>query len=119
MRASMLSSFKQFLTGESVLPPVLKAASEATVEIGTANMSLVNVARAGYLGALTFHHARMSKDSSKLAPCSGSDRYCSRSVLTVSVLFNPMIISFNSALVSLVDPLELEATDLSQLNYYD
>jgi hypothetical protein len=41
MRASMLSSFKEFLTAESVLPLMLKVASDVTVDIGTARMSRV------------------------------------------------------------------------------
>jgi hypothetical protein len=42
MRASMLSSFKEFLAGDNVLPLVLNADSEATVDIGTARMSRVS-----------------------------------------------------------------------------
>jgi hypothetical protein len=35
MRASMLSSLRELLTGLKVLPTILKVLSDATVEIGT------------------------------------------------------------------------------------
>jgi hypothetical protein len=56
IRDSMLSSFREFLTGLRVLQVVLKVDSEATVKIGTAKMFRVNRAKIGYFGAFNFHH---------------------------------------------------------------
>jgi hypothetical protein len=74
MRASMLSSFKEFLTAESVLPLVLKVASDATVDIGTARMSRVKWHKTGYLGPFNFHHDKMSNGSSNEASSRGEVR---------------------------------------------
>jgi hypothetical protein len=41
-------------------PPLLNADSDATVEIGMANISRAISAMIGYLGALTFHQSKMS-----------------------------------------------------------
>jgi hypothetical protein len=101
MRASMLSSFKEFLAGDSVPPLVLNADSEATVDIGTARMSRVSRAKTGYLGAFSFHQDKMSNSSSKLASSSGSFRYSSSSNFTGSELFLSHNKSFNLARISL------------------
>jgi hypothetical protein len=101
MRASMLSSFKEFLAGDSVLPLVLNADFEATVDIGTARMSRVSRAKTGYLGAFSFHQDKMSNSSSKLTSSSGSFRYSLSSDFTSSELFLPRNKSFNPARISL------------------
>jgi hypothetical protein len=101
MRASMLSSFKEFLAGDSVLPLVLNADSEATVDIGTARMSRVSRAKTRYLGAFSFYQDKMSNSSSKLASSSGSFRYSSSFDFTSSEFFLPRNKSFNPACISL------------------
>jgi hypothetical protein len=42
-------------------PPLMNADSDATVEIGIANISRAISTRIGYLGALTFHQSKMTK----------------------------------------------------------
>jgi hypothetical protein len=96
MRVSMLSSFKEFLTADSVLPLVENIDSYVTVNVETARMSQVSRDKIGYLGTLNFHHARMSNSSSN-----ASVKYSSSYDFTISDLFFPRMKSFSPTLISL------------------
>ena len=55
---------RELRKGSSILPPVLKADSEATVEMGIANTSRANWENAGYFEELAFHQANISNVTS-------------------------------------------------------
>jgi hypothetical protein len=84
MRASMLSSFKEFLAGDSAMPLVLNADFEVIVDIGTVRMSRVSQVKTRYLRAFSFYQDKMLNSSSKVASSSGSFRYPSSSDFTGS-----------------------------------
>jgi len=54
----MVRGDNELLNVSNTRPLLLKADSEATVEIGMANTSRAIAARIGYFGALTFHQLR-------------------------------------------------------------
>ena len=61
IKASKVLGLSLFRYGDKCLPPVLKADSEATVEIGTTKISLATCCKTGYLIPLVLHQARISK----------------------------------------------------------
>jgi hypothetical protein len=113
MRASMLSSFKEFLTADNVLPLVENLDSDAIVDAGTVRMSRVSRDKTEYLGTLNFHHARMSNSSSKPASFNASAKYSSSSDFTVSEVFFLCMKSFSPAFISLT---LLDAPQVCPLN---
>jgi hypothetical protein len=64
INASAISGFRQLLKVSKILPPVLKALSEATVETGVANTSLAILDKTGNLAQFCFHHKSRLKLSS-------------------------------------------------------
>jgi hypothetical protein len=59
--ASTVSGDNGLLKGSNTHLPLLKADSEATMEIRMTNTSRAISARVGYFGALTFHQVKISK----------------------------------------------------------
>lgn len=57
----MVSEDNELLKVSNTRPLLLKADSEATMEIGMTNTSRAITARVGYFGTLTFHQFKMSK----------------------------------------------------------
>jgi hypothetical protein len=60
IKASTVSGDNELLNVSNTRHPLLKADSEAMVEIGMANTSRPISGRGGYFGALTFHQFKMS-----------------------------------------------------------
>ena len=74
-KASTISLCNAFRRSSSILPVVLKACSDETVEIGIENISIANRVRIGQVNAHALHHWTKSNDSAALPTTKPSLRY--------------------------------------------
>jgi hypothetical protein len=79
IKASTVNGDNELPNESNIRPPLLKADSDAIVEIGIVNTSWATFARIGYFGALTFHQSKILK--SWVAASHRSDKYRSTSDL--------------------------------------
>ena len=89
IRRSTIAGVSELLNSSSVLPPALKADSEATDEIGIAKRSRAMRDIIGNLVALSYQYLRISKPF--LSSSLSSKRYLSNSDLTV-LLQHPLLL---------------------------
>lgn len=99
IRRSTIVGVSELLKSSRTRPPVLKADSEATVEIGIAKRSRAMRDSIGNLLALPFQYLRMSNPS--LSSSLSSEKYLSSSDLVVAFA-HPRFLSF-SAIIDLND----------------
>ena len=91
INASTTLGVKELLYASKIHPPILKADSDATMDIGTAKISRAMCERIGNLAVFSFHQSEMLKSSE--SSCKTSSKYTSTSLL-LSLPCPPSIFCF-------------------------